>query len=124
MRRAWGDRDLDERRRLVVAAIIFGEQFEEQLAAYPTGTDRTEAQRLLMRVIDSTINEFAHREDLDKSVAAGFLSEVENRDLILEFNEVLEAREASPERPLDDLLQEAIDSRLRKARWADHWSSG
>lgn len=124
MRQAWGDRNRDERRRIVVAAMIFGEQFEEQLATQPANADPEEARRLLMGILNASIDEFARREGLGKEAAAGFLGEVKTRDLILEFNEVLEVRVANPERPLDELLRKAVDSRLNKARWADHWSSG
>jgi hypothetical protein len=124
MQRAWGNRGPEDRRRIVAAAIIFGEQFEEHLSAHDPSTDPQEAQRMLMDVINASIDEFARRESLDREEAANFLSEVETRDLILEFNEVLEARAADPNRILDELLREAVDSRLDKARWADHWTSG
>lgn len=124
MRRAWGDRGREDRRRIVAAAVIFGEQFDEQLSAQPPGSDQKETQRMLMDVINAAIDEFARRENLEKEEAATFLSEVETRDLVLEFNEVLEARETNPERTLDELLGEAVDSRRDKARWADHWTSG
>ena len=77
-----------------------------------------------MGVIRTSIDEFARRENLEKEEAAGFLSEVGTRDLILEFNEVLEAQETNPDKELDDLLQEAVDARLDKARRADPWTSG
>lgn len=124
MYRAWGDRSPEDRRRIVVAAMIFGEQFDKRFAAGTPGADPQEAQRLLMDVINASIEEFARRENLDQQAAADFLSEVETRDLVLEFNEVLESHEASPDRSLDELLREAVDSRLDKARWSDHWTSG
>ena len=124
MYRAWGGRDPETRRRIVVAATIFGEQFDRQLTLKTPGTNQQEAQRMLMDVINASIQEFARRENLGREEAADFLSEVETRDLVLEFNEVLEAREAEPEKTLDELLKEAVDSRLDKARWADHWTSG
>lgn len=123
-RRAWGDRGREDRRRIIVAAMIFADQFDEQLSAQPPGADQGETQRMLMDVINAAIDEFARRENLQREEAAAFLSEVETRDLVLEFNEVLEARETNPERTLDELLGEAVDSRLDKARWADHWTSG
>lgn len=100
MRRAWGDRGFDERRRIVVAAMVFGEQFDKQLATPPSGADQKEVQRLLMGVIRASIDEFARRENLKKEEAASFLSEVGTRDLILEFNEVLEAQEMNPDKSL------------------------
>ena len=124
MQRAWGGRGPEDRRRIVAAAMIFGEQFDKQLSAQPPGADQREAQRMLMGVINASIDEFARQENLEREAAADFLSEVETRDLVLEFNEVLEARETDPERTLDELLGEAVDSRLDKARWADHWTSG
>ena len=124
MRRAWGERDPETRRRIVAAAMIFGEQFDKQLAAGSPDAGRQEAQRMLMGVINASIEEFARRENLGREEAADFLSEVETRDLVLEFNEVLEAREIEPEKTLDELLRDAVDSRLDKARWADHWTSG
>ena len=124
MRRAWGDRSFEERRRIVVAAMVFAEQFEKQLDEGAPGADQQEVQRMLMGVINASINEFARRENLEKEAAANFLSELETRDLILEFNEVLEAHGTDPDKTLNELLKEAIDSRLDKARWADHWTSG
>jgi hypothetical protein len=124
MQRAWVGRGPEDRRRIVVAAIIFGEQFEEHLSTRDPSTDQQEAQRMLMDVINASIDEFARRESLERETAADFLSKVETRDLVLEFNEVLEARAADPNRTLDELLREAVDSRLDKARWADHWTSG
>lgn len=124
MQEAWGDRSPEDRRRIVVAAIIFGEEFDKRLAEDKPGPDPRETQRLLMNVINAAIDEFSRRESLDRETAASFLSEVETRDLILEFDEVLEARETNPEKSLDALLKDAIDSRRRKARWADHWTSG
>ena len=124
MREAWGDRSIGDRRRIVAAAMIFGEQFDRQLAAGAPGPDQQEAQRLLMVVINASIDEFARRENLQREDAAEFLSELETRDLVLEFNEVLEAQETSPDKTLDELLREAVDTRLDKARWSDHWTSG
>ena len=94
--------------------MIFGEQFDKQLAAGSPGAGRQEAQRMLMGVINASIEEFARRENLGREEAADFLSEVEIRDLVLEFNEVLEAREIEPEKTLDELLREAVNSRLDK----------
>lgn len=124
MREAWGGREFDDRRKIVVAAMIFGEQFEEQLSDGIPGTDQKEAQRMLMNVINASIDGFARRESLKKEEAADFLSDLGTRDLVLEFNEVLESRELDPNKTLDELLKEAVDGRLDKARWADHWSSG
>ncbi len=124
MRKAWGERGFEDRRKIVVAAMIFGEKFDEQLSAQPPGPDQQEAQRMLMGVINASIDEFSRREDLKREEAASFLSELETRDLVLEFNEVLEIRETETGKTLDELLSEAVNSRLDKARWADHWTSG
>lgn len=124
MQSAWQDREPEDRRRIVSAAIIFGEQFDRLLSEQPPGADQGSAQRMLMNVIDASITEFARRENLEKEEAANFLGDLETRDLILEFNEVLEAHETNPTKTLDELLKEAVDSRLDKARWADHWTSG
>ncbi|CAN5575689.1 hypothetical protein BH24ACT22_BH24ACT22_21900 [soil metagenome] len=124
MREAWGTRKPEVRRRIVVAAMIFGEQFDHQLSEETPGTDHKEAQRLLMAVINASIDEFARRENLNREDAAGFMGKLETRDLVLEFNEVLEACDTEPDKTLDELLKEAVDSRLDKARWADHWTSG
>lgn len=125
MRQAWGDRNPGERRAIVRAAMIFGRQFERHLPAHQTSIDERESQRLLMAVIQASIQEFAETEDLSQDEAASFLGELETRDLVLEFNEVFEAYTTKEsDKSLNDLLQEAVDSRLSKARWADHWSSG
>ena len=104
--------------------MIFGEQLDARLSTGPPGVTEKETQRILMDVINASIDEFSRREDLDKEAATAFLSEVEVRDLVLEFNEVLEARETEPQKTLDELLKLAVESRLDKARWADHWTSG
>ncbi len=125
LQRAWGDRGPEERRWIVVAATIFGRQFERHISSHQTSLDEQESQRLLMAVIRASIDEFAESENLPQDEAAEFLGEVETRDLVLEFNEVLEAyNPKDPDKSLDELLKEAVDSRLDKARWADHWSSG
>lgn len=125
MRRAWGDRPHEERRRIVAAARIFGRQFEKQLTSQPPVSDERDTRRLLMAVINASIQEFAELEGIDQEAAGEFLGDVGTRDLILEFNEVLEAYGTEDTgKSLDELLQEAVDSRIDKARWADHWSSG
>lgn len=125
MRRAWGPRSPEERRRIAAAARIFGRQFEEQSASRPAVTGDQEARRLLMAVIQGSIKEFAREENTDQEAAADFLGDMVNRDLILEFNEVLDTYEAKDTgKSLDELLTEAVESRPDKARWADHWSSG
>ncbi|HET7271431.1 MAG TPA: hypothetical protein VFI90_10145 [Rubrobacter sp.] len=51
---------------------------------------------------------------LDENEAANFLSEVDTRDHVLEFDEVLDAYKGSG-RALDELLQDAVDSRRERA---------
>lgn len=121
MRRAWGLRSPEERRRIAAAARIFGRQFREQASSHPDLTDEREPRRLLMAVIDASIKEFAAQERLDEEAAADFLGDLGTRDLILEFDEVLEAYENQDSgKTLDDLLLEAVESRPDRARRADH----
>lgn len=125
LRRAWGeDKTSEYRRRVVSAAIIFGRQLDVRMSENPPETDEAGLQRFLMALMNSAISEFARKEGLDEEAAAGFLGDVETRDHVLEFNEVLEEHHGDPNRSLDELLDEAIDKRQDKAIWADHWSSG
>lgn len=131
MVRAWGARaGREDRRRIVLAAIIFGRQFDERFTGQPSAPDEREAQRLLMGLINGVIKEFAEREDLSLSAATEFLGDVETRDYVLEFNEVLDAYHAAgnsgPESSpsLDEQLARAIDDRREKAVWSQHWTSG
>ena len=126
MSRAWGEDVSPEiRRRIVVAATIFGRQLEERLAQRSPEVGGEELQRFLMALMDGVVEEFAEHEGMDKSEAVAFLSEVSTRDYVLEFNEVLDAyAEDDSGRTLDEILQEAVDSRREKAIWARHWSSG
>ena len=126
MNRAWGeDVSPEDRRRIVVAATVFGRQLEERLAQRPSEVGEEELQRFLLALMDGVVGEFAEREGMDKSEAANFLSEVSTRDYVLEFNEVLDAyAEDDSGRTLDEILSEAVDSRREKAIWARHWSSG
>lgn len=112
---AWGgETSPEDRRRIVVAATIFGRQFEALTSERPIGTDPEGSRRLLMDLMNGVVREFARREGLGTDEAAGFLGEIGTRDRILEFSEVLDAREASG-RPLDDLLREAVELRRQRA---------
>ncbi len=125
MRRAWGDGKSPEyRRRVVSAAIIFGRQLEERMSEHPPAPDEAGMQRFLMALMNSAISEFAKNEGVDEEAAAGFLGDVETRDYVLEFNEVLDEYHDTPDRTLDGLLREAVENRREKAIWAQHWSSG
>lgn len=124
MRRAWGERTPEERRRIVAAAVIFGRQLDERLeSAAPPGPQDT--QRFLMSLMNAVVEKFAEREGMDRDDAATFLGDVTNRDHILEFNEVLEAHEAGDsDESLDTLLREAVEDRREKAIWSGHFRSG
>ncbi len=126
MSRAWGeDVSPEDRRRIVVAATIFGRQLEERLAQRSLEFGGEELQRFIMALMDGVVEEFAEREGMDESEAVTFLSEVSIRDYVLEFNEVLDAyAEDDSDRTLDEILREAVDSRREKAIWARNWSSG
>ena len=125
LRRAWGEKSPEERRRIVAAAIIFGEQFEKRVEEHPPGPGENGARRFLMALMGDVIQEFADRENMGRDEATSFLSDVGARDYVLEFNEVLEARAAEDSgRTLDEVFREAIDSRREKAVWSGHFSSG
>ena len=117
---AWGDDVSEEdRRRIVLAAVIFGRQFDERAARRPSGSDEAELRRFLIGLMNGVVEEFARYEGLDRNEAAEFLGDVGTRDHVLEFNEVLDAHlggEAG--RTLDELLREAVESRREKATQA------
>ncbi|HEX2740945.1 MAG TPA: hypothetical protein VHM69_10900 [Rubrobacter sp.] len=117
MRLAWGeDASAEDRRRIAVAAIIFGRQFEERVAERSADLGEDGLQRFLLDLMSGVVAEFARIEGLDENEAAGFLSEVGTRDHVLEFDEVLDAYEGGePGRTLDELLQDAVNSRREKA---------
>lgn len=124
MAAAWGsERPSGEQRRIVQAALILGRKLEERLEQRQEAPRPDEAQRFLMALINDTIAEFARQENIDQDAATGFLSDVTNRDLVLEFNEVLEAAGESG-RPLDEQLRRIVEDRQDRAIWSDHWSSG
>ena len=123
---AWGpDKTFEDRRRIVLAATIFGRQFEKRMSeSPPESLDERESQRFLMGLMNAVISEFAEREGLDPASAAAILGDVGTRDYVLEFNEALEEYAANPEKPLNEHLRAAVESRQEKARWSRHWSSG
>jgi len=123
MTAAWGERPRGERRRIVQAALILGRKLEERLSQRQGDLHPDEAQRFLMSLMNDTVAEFADQEGVDSSTATEFLSDVNNRDLILEFNEALESAEETGE-PLEDRLRGIVEARRDRAIWSDHWSSG
>lgn len=124
MRRAWGERPPEDRRRIVSAAVIFGQQLESQLAELPNTSDEQGVQRLLMSVMNAAIRDFADLEDISRDEAASFLGDLQTRDYVLEFNEVLETHQGDSGEPLNVLLNRAVESRTEKTIWARHFSSG
>ena len=113
MVRAWGgEASAEDRRRIVVAAILFGRLFEERVADRPVGEG--EARRLLMDLMNRVVGEFARHEGMGTNEAAAFLGEVGTRDRALEFSEVLDAHEGGG-RSLDGLLREAVELRRERA---------
>lgn len=123
---AWGpDNTPEDRRRIVLAATIFGRKFEERMRERPPANlEEKEFQRFLMGLMNAVIWEFAEHESMDHASAAAFLSDVNIRDYVLEFNEVLEEFADEPEKSLNEHLEAAVGNREEHARWADHWSSG
>ncbi|MBA3473583.1 MAG: hypothetical protein ACR2JR_02210 [Rubrobacteraceae bacterium] len=123
---AWGaDKTPEDRRLIVLAATIFGRQFEERMRERPPeNLEEREFQRFLMALMNAVISEFAEREGIDEASAAAFLGDVAIRDYVLELNEVLEEFANEPERSLNEHLKAAVENREEHARWADHWSSG
>lgn len=116
MRQAWGEEASAEyRRRIVVAAMIFGRQFEDRVTERSADLGEEGLQRLLLDLMNGVVTEFALREGLDENEAAGFLSEVGTRDHVLEFDEVLEAYRRSG-KTLDELLQDAVNDRAVRSR--------
>lgn len=124
MTAAWGaQRPPEERRRIVLAAVILGRKLDQRLEENGQSPSPDEAQRFLMSLMNDTVSEFARQEELDDESATGFLSEIANRDLVLEFNEVLETAEETG-RPLDEELRRIVEDRRERAIWSDHWRSG
>jgi hypothetical protein len=114
---AWGEGvSAKDRRLIVLAATIFGRQFDERVAERPSGLDEDELRRFLMCLMNGVVEEFAKREGLDRDEAAEFLGEVVTRDHVLEFNEVLDAYTGEESGlTLDELLREAVEGREERA---------
>lgn len=121
---AWGtQRTLKERRQIVLAALILGRKLEERLNQHQDELRPEEAQRFLMSLMNDAVTEFARQENLSQDEATACLGDVNNRDLILEFNEVLEAVQETGLQ-LDEQLRRTVEDRQDRAIWSDHWSSG
>jgi hypothetical protein len=114
---AWGENvSAEGRRRIVLAATIFGRQFNERMAERPLGSDEDELRRFLMGLMNGVAEEFARREGLDRDEAAEFLGEVVTRDHVLEFNEIVDAYTGGESvLTLDELLREAVEGREERA---------
>jgi hypothetical protein len=123
---AWGpNKTPEDRRRIILVAKIFGRQFEERMHERPPANlEEREFQRFLMALMNAVILEFAEREGIDQASAAAFMGDLNTRDCVLEFNEVLEEFANEPEKSLNEHLKAAVENREAHARWADHWSSG
>jgi hypothetical protein len=123
---AWGsDKTSEDRRRIILAAVIFGQQFEERMEKHPPeNLEEKEFQRFLMGLMNAVISEFAEREDLDPTSASALLGDISIRDYVLEFDEVLEEFTEDPEKPLNKHLRSAVENRHERAKWSQHWSSG
>lgn len=121
---AWGShRSWQERRRIVLAALLLGRKLEERLHQHQDEPSPEEAQRFLMYLLNDTITEFARQENLPHEEATEFLSDVNNRDLVLELNETLEAAQESG-LEIEEQLRRMVEARRDRAIWSDHWSSG
>lgn len=123
---AWGpDKTPEDQRRILLAATIFGRQFEERMSEQPPESlEEKDFQRFLMDLMNAVLSEFAEHEGLDLASASAFLSDTSTRDYVLEFNEVLEGFADDPEKPLNEHFKTAVESRQERAKWSRHWSSG
>lgn len=123
---AWGpERSPEDRRRIVEAAVIFGQKFEERMAQNPPESlEDRDFQRFLMGLMNAVISEFAEREGLDPAAAASFLGDAATRDYVLELSEALDRFAEDPDKPLNEHLRAAVEDRRHKAIWSRHWSSG
>lgn len=123
---AWGpDKTLEDRRRIVAAALIFGRKFDERISENPPESlDDAGFGRFLMGLMNAAIAEFAASEDLGPTEAAAFLSDVGTRDLIFELSEVFDRAAEDPDTPLNEHLRAAVADREQKAVWSRHWTGG
>lgn len=123
---AWGpDKTFEDRRRIVSAAVIFGQKFEERMAQDPPESlNDADFGRFMMGLMNAAIAGFAEKEDLDPADATAFLSDVGKRDLIFELSDVLDRFAEDPDTPLNEHLRTAVQDRQQKAVWSRHWTGG
>ncbi len=126
MIRAWGPgKTPEDRRRIVAAALIFGQQFDERMSENPPeSNEEKDFQRFLMALMNAVIREFAEREGIELAFAGAFLSDINTRDYVLELNEVLEESAEDPEKSLSEYFEAAVEARQDRAVWSRHFSSG
>ncbi|MBX6765486.1 MAG: hypothetical protein IRY88_17735 [Rubrobacteraceae bacterium] len=124
MELAWGRRTDQDRYRIMLAALLFGDEFERRTRdGLPA--DEPGERRLLMDIMSAVVERFADLEKLDREEAAAFLGDLTNRDHILELDEVIETFEQEGgQRSLDEVLREVVERRKERRAWARHWSSG
>jgi hypothetical protein len=123
---AWGPAsDPEERRRTVLAALLFGEEFEKAMDENPPRSlEDKDFQRFLMGLMNAVVRRFAGHEGIPEGEAATFLGAVGRRDRVLELNEAIEAASVEPGVTLDERLREAVEERSGKAVWSRHWKGG
>ncbi len=115
MVRAWGEEpSAEDRRRIVLAAVVIGRQFEERAAERSPEADEDGARRFLMDLMNRVVREFARQEGMEVGEAAALRGAVGTRDRVLEFSEVLDAH-AESGGSLDGLLREAVELRRERA---------
>lgn len=124
MRLAWEGVSIENRPRLVAAAVVFGRRFESRVPEGSEPTKEDEVQKLLMRIMNDVIEEISEIEGMSEDEAAEFLGDVGTRDKIFEMDEVIEEYEGGASESLDSLLRGAVAGRREKAVWADHFRSG
>lgn len=124
MLRAWGDTPEVARRHIVVAAITFGEVFEERIATAPDISFPQDQQRFLMALMNEVVARVSETEGESQSEMAAFLGEVSTRDRVFEMNEVIEEYEDSEGISLDGILSRNVEERIQKSRDARYWQSG
>ena len=123
---AWGPgKTSEERRRIMIAALIFGQKFEERMVENPPESlNDADFGRFLMGLMNAAIAEFARTEGLDDAEAGAFLADMGTRDLIFELSDVLDGFAEDPNTPLNRHLKAAVEERQQRAVWSQHWTGG